>query len=272
VARLLCSAVELAIVGGGRMGEALVGGLLAHGRGAGDIVVVEVSPERRAELGRSYPGLTVTDRLGDLPADVVLAVKPPDVPGAAAGAVSAGARRLLSIAAGVSTAAIEAAIGAAGGPVRVLRAMPNTPAQVGAGAAAVCAGSSAGPADLDWAESILAAVGTVVRVPEDLIDAVTGVSGSGPAYVFLVAEALIEAGVAVGLSRPVSRDLTVQTLLGSARLLSESGQDPQDLRAAVTSKGGTTAAAIAVLEERGVRQALAAAVAAAVARSKELGL
>jgi len=263
---------ELAIVGGGRMGEALLAGLVAHGRRADQLVVVEVVEERRAQLGQRFPALSVTGSFADLPADAVLAVKPPDTPGAAAAAVGAGATRLLSIAAGVSTAAIEAAAAGAGAAeVRVLRAMPNTPAQVGEGAAAVCAGSSAVPADLDWAESILAAVGRVVPVEEGQIDAVTGLSGSGPAYVFLVAEALMEAGAAVGLDAAVARALTEQTLLGAARLLSESGQSPQDLRAAVTSPGGTTAAGIAVLEERGLRRALAEAVAAATARSRELG-
>jgi pyrroline-5-carboxylate reductase len=255
------------------MGEALLAGLVSHGRAAEELVVVEVAEERRAQLAERYPGLTLTGSCADLPADAVLAVKPPDTPGAAAAAVGAGATRILSIAAGVSTAAIEAAAGAAGdrAGVRVLRAMPNTPAQVGEGAAAVCAGSSAGPEDLDWAESILSAVGQVVRVEEGQIDAVTGLSGSGPAYVFLMAEALMEAGAAVGLEPAVARTLTEQTLLGAARLLSESGQSPQDLRAAVTSPGGTTAAGIAVLEERGLRRALAEAVAAATARSRELG-
>ena len=250
------------------MGEALLAGLVSHGRRAEELVVVEVADERRAQLAGRFPGLAVVASAADLPADVVLAVKPPDTQAAAAAAVAAGATRLLSIAAGVSTASIESATRER---VRVLRAMPNTPAQVGEGAAAVCAGSSAGPADLDWAESIRAAVGRVVRVEEGQIDAVTGLSGSGPAYVFLVAEALMEAGAALGLDDGVARALTEQTLLGAARLLFESGQSPQDLRAAVTSPGGTTAAGIAVLEERGLRQAVAAAVAAATARSRELG-
>jgi pyrroline-5-carboxylate reductase len=149
--------------------------------------------------------------------------------------------------------------------------MPNTPALVGAGAAAVSPGGSVGPADLDWATGILEAVGTVVRVPEKLLDAVTGLSGSGPAYVFLVAEALIEAGVLVGLSRDVSTSLAVQTLLGSAQLLAGSTDGPAALREAVTSPGGTTAAGLAVLEASAVRAAFLQAVTAATERSRQLG-
>jgi pyrroline-5-carboxylate reductase len=149
--------------------------------------------------------------------------------------------------------------------------MPNTPALVGAGAAAVAGGTGAGADDLDWAESVLAAVGTVVRVDESLLDAVTGLSGSGPAYVFLVAEALIEAGVLVGLPRPVATELAIQTLLGSARLLAEGELGPEALRAAVTSPGGTTAAGLRALEAAGVRAALLDAVVAATERSRDLG-
>ena len=155
--------------------------------------------------------------------------------------------------------------------IPVVRAMPNTPALIGAGAAAIAGGTSAGEDDLVWAEDILGAVGQVVRVPEKLLDAVTGLSGSGPAYVFLVAEALIDAGVLVGLPRDVSTTLAVQTLLGSARLLAESGDTPEVLRAAVTSPGGTTAAGLRVLESAGLRSAILEAVAAAADRSRELG-
>jgi pyrroline-5-carboxylate reductase len=149
--------------------------------------------------------------------------------------------------------------------------MPNTPALVGAGAAAVAGGTHATDDDLAWAEAVLGAVGTVVRVPEAQLDAVTGLSGSGPAYVFLVAEALIDAGVLVGLPRPASRELAVQTLLGAARLLAETGEGPEALRAQVTSPGGTTAAGLRALESGGVRAALIDAVVAATERSRELG-
>jgi pyrroline-5-carboxylate reductase len=183
---------------------------------------------------------------------------------------AAGCDRLLSIAAGVTIATLEDALG---GPesVRVVRAMPNTAALVGAGAAAIAPGRDVTDDDLDWAEGILGAVGAVVRVPEKLLDAVTGLSGSGPAYVFLVVEALVEAGVLVGLPRDVSERLTIQTLLGSARLLAETGQTAPALRAAVTSPGGTTAAGLRALERAGVRAAFMEAVAAATTRAREMG-
>ncbi len=142
---------------------------------------------------------------------------------------------------------------------------------MGSGAAAIAGGHSAGKDDLAWAQGILEAVGTVVKVPEAALDAVTGLSGSGPAYVFLLAEALIDAGVQMGLTPPVAQQLVVQTLLGSARLLAETGDEPATLRAAVTSPGGTTAAGLRVLEAAGVRQAVLDAVAAATARSAGVG-
>ena len=142
---------------------------------------------------------------------------------------------------------------------------------MGAGAAAIAPGRAAGEDDLAWAEGILGAVGVVQRVGEPLLDAVTGLSGSGPAYVFLLAEALIDAGVLAGLTRPVAEALVVQTLLGSARLLAETGQSAEALRAAVTSPGGTTAAGLRVLEDRGLRSALIEAVMAATERSRQLG-
>ncbi len=201
-------------------------------------------------------------------ADVLLAVKP-DVAEAALRALGAsGPRRVLSIVAGIPSERLEATLPA--GSV-VVRAMPNTPSLVGAGVAGLSGGMAATSADLDWAEGILSAVGTVVRLPERHLDAVTGISGSGPAYVFLVAEAMIEAGVTAGLTRDVSRQLVVGTFVGASRMLDETGQEPADLRAAVTSPGGTTAAAVRTLEFKAVRSAFIEAVAAATERSRQLG-
>jgi pyrroline-5-carboxylate reductase len=255
------------IVGGGRMGEALLGGLLAGGRAAEEFAVAEVSAERRAHLSATYPGVLVTEEVTPAAA-AILAVKPAGTPAAGRAAVDAGATRLLSVAAGVTTAAIEAAAEAT---VAVVRAMPNTPSLVGAGAAGISAGAAAGEEDLAWAEAVLGAVGVVVRVPESLLDAVTGVSGSGPAYVFLVAEALAEGGVLAGLPRDVAETLAFQTLLGAAQLLVAGEGSPAALRAAVTSPGGTTAAGLRALERGGVRSAFLDAVTAASDRSRELG-
>lgn len=250
------------------MGEALVAGLLQSGWGsAGDIAVVEKVEARRRALAVRFDGLVV----GAEPVaaeGAVIAVKPNDVEAACRALVATGTPRVLSIAAGVPLSSLESWLG---NEVRALRAMPNTPALVGAGAAALAAAGSASVEDWEWADELLSAVGTVVRVPEGLLDAVTGLSGSGPAYVFLVAEALIDAGVVVGLPRDTSVALVVQTLLGSARLLAESGESPEALREAVTSPGGTTAAGLAVLDDRGVRGAFAAAVEAAAERSRQLG-
>jgi pyrroline-5-carboxylate reductase len=250
------------------MGEALLTGLVtADWAPIEELAVAEKVAARRAELTASYPGLTVVEE--PVTADgAIVAVKPGDVPSACAAVAAAGCGRVLSIAAGVTIASLEAALGAG---VPVVRAMPNTPALVGAGAAAIAGGSTASGDDLDWAEGLLRAVGSVVRVPEHLLDAVTGLSGSGPAYVFLVAEALIEGGVLAGLPRDVSVELATHTLLGAARLLADGGSTPEALRAQVTSPGGTTAAGLRALEARGVRSAFLEAVAAATERSRELG-
>jgi pyrroline-5-carboxylate reductase len=270
---------RLVVVGGGKMGEALVAGLLAASWAPPDeVVIVEALPARRQELaappgvaGR-FPGVVlvgdVADLAGGAAPGAIVAVKPGDVEAACRSLARAGVARVLSIAAGVRLAKLEEWLGP---DLPVVRAMPNTPALIGAGAAAIAPGRAASPADLDWAAEILGAVGTVVRVNEGLLDAVTGLSGSGPAYVFLVAEALIDAGVLAGLPRPVSRQLAIQTLLGSARLLSESDQGPSALREAVTSPGGTTAAGLRALEAAAVRSAFLDAVMAATGRAKELG-
>ena len=188
-------------------------------------------------------------------------------PGAVATAVAAGARRVLSIAAGVPSARSSAP------PVRGWRSCGRCRTRrrsSAQGASAIAAGTAAGDDDMAWAESVLGAVGTVARVDEQHLDAVTALTGSGPAYVFLVAEALIDAGVAAGLPRPLAAELTTQLLVGSAALLADRG-DPAALRAMVTSPAGTTAAGVHVLESRATRAAFIDAVLAAAARSRELG-
>lgn len=261
--------IELVIIGGGNMGAALVGGLLAGGRPPSSIAVTEVAPARREQLAAMLPDVHVADDVAPCAA-AVLAVKPAVVAEAARAAVAAGARRLLSIAAGITSMHIEQAIdGVADEAVAVVRAMPNTPALVGRGASAIAPGAAAGADDLAWAEAILGAVGLVVRVDESQLDAVTALSGSGPAYLFLVAEALTAAGVAVGLAPELAETLTTQLLVGSGELLASRG-DPARLRAEVTSPGGTTAAGIAVLEQGGLSALVEAAVRAAAARSREL--
>lgn len=261
-------APKLLVVGGGKMGSALLTGLLDSGWApAGELAVSDPEPAQRERLSAAHPGLVVTD--APVAADgAVLAVKPDAAEGVCRTLAAAGIPRVLSVVAGLASARLEAALGP---DVVVVRAMPNTPALIGAGVAGMSGGSAATSADLDWAEGILSAVGTVVRLPERQLDAVTGVSGSGPAYVFLVAEALIEAGVAAGLARDVSRQLVVGTLLGSARLMSETGDDPAVLRAAVTSPGGTTAAGLRMLEMKAVRSAFIEAVATATERSRQIG-
>ncbi len=258
---------ELVVIGGGNMGAALLGGLLDSGAVArSDVAVVEPYAARRDELEALFEGVTVT---AEVPAcsSAVLAVKPPDIPAVARAAAAAGAKRVLSVAAGVTTATIQAATGDG---VAVLRTMPNTPALVGEGVSGLSGAPGTVDADLDWAERILTGVGLVVRVAESQLDAVTGLTGSGPAYVFLVAEALMDAGVAAGLPRSTVEQMVAQLLVGSSKLLLERG-DPSALRAMVTSPGGTTAAGVSVLEDRAVRAALIGAVRAATERSRELG-
>ena len=258
----------LEIIGGGRMGEALLSGLLAADVvAAADVVVIELSAERRAQLADLFPGITVAES-PVAAADVVVATKPAGAADAVSAAVAAGAQRVLSIAAGVSASTLEAAAGTA---LPVVRCMPNTPALVGQGASAIAAGTHATAEDLEWARTVLGAVGLVVEVPEDQLDAVTGVAGSGPASVFLFAEALRDAGTAAGLPADLSAQLALQTIVGAAALLADGHGTPEELRAAVTSPNGTTEAAIRKFEELGLRDVVAQAVQAAIIRSRELG-
>ncbi len=263
----------LTVFGGGKMGQALVGGLLDAGwSSAADITIVEPVAARREELGALHEGLGLVEGVSQLDSeqvgDILLAVKPDHCREVAQAVGPLGPGRVLSIAAGVTTAALESWLPPG---TRVVRAMPNTPSLVGCGMAAIAAGSSAEALDLSWASDILASVGAVVTLDEAAIDAVTGVSGSGPAYVFLLAEALIDAGEAVGLERATADTLARQTLLGAARLLTESGQDPAELRTNVTSPGGTTAAGLGVFENADLRGIVRDAVKAATDRSRELG-
>lgn len=266
---------KLLVVGGGKMGEALVGGLLAAGWARpGEILVIEPSDVRRAELDTALPGVPVAEQIqtGHRADGALVAVKPQHV-AEVCRAVAPLVDRVLSIAAGITIDSIEAALldGAPDRTLPVVRCMPNTPALVRLGASAIAGGSCATDADLAWAESILGAVGLVERVDEKLLDAVTGLSGSGPAYVFLMAEALIDAGVLMGLPRSTAAALAAQTIRGAGELLAGSPEDPARLRANVTSPGGTTAAGLRALESGGMRAAVIDAVVAATRRSAELG-
>jgi len=263
--------MNVGVLGGGRMGEALTAGLLSAGWDASTLAVAEVDPDRRHHLEERLPGVRVVPSPAWAAADaelLVVAVKPHDVAAALAACASALPEHslVLSIAAGVTLSTIEAAV--PGRPV--VRAMPNTAAIVGHSASAIAGGALALEDHLLLAERVLGSVGTVARVPEEHLDAVTAVSGSGPAYVFLLAEVMVEAGVLVGLPRASADALVRQTLLGAATLLAESGESPEVLRAAVTSPGGTTAAALMALETHGFRAAVLDAVDAAARRSREL--
>jgi pyrroline-5-carboxylate reductase len=266
-------AFQLIIIGGGRMGSALAEGLVSAAWCPRDqLAIIETSVEQRAVLGERLAGVAVLaslelEHVGPT-TGAVLCVKPDHAEAAARLAAATGVTRILSVVAGLSSARIEAVFP---GPVAVVRSMPNTPVLVRKGVSAIAGGAHVTKDDLDWAESILGAVGKVVRVTERNIDAVTGLSGSMPAYLYLVVEALIDAGVHQGLTRDVSRQLVVGTFEGSAALLEATGESPEELRAQVTSPGGTTAAGLRMLEGRAVRAAFLEAVAAATERSRQLG-
>ena len=262
---------RLAIVGVGMMGEALARGLIDAGWSPSDIVVTDAVASRAEEVAKMLGALRADDAktAADGADGVLLAVKPQDARGALselAGAI--GSSGLVSIVAGMKTSTIEDCLGA---DASVVRAMPNTPARVGKGVTALAAGAHTSEATRELADAVFSSVGPVVWLDESKLDAVTALSGSGPAYVFLVAEALVDAGVALGLPRDVAETLTYATLEGSAKMLRETGEVPAVLRAQVTSPGGTTAAALAVLEARAVRAAFGEALKAARDRSVELG-
>src|SRR5690242_18451921 len=260
---------RIAIIGAGRIGEALLAGLLSSGWS--DIVVTSRRPERVEELAERHgvDATTVNAAAVRGASIVVIAVKPQDIDALLddIGDVVTPTQMVLTVAAAIPTARIEARLPAG---VAVVRAMANAPSTVHEGMAGIAAGAHAGDEQLAVAEDVLLHLGRVVRVPESTMDAVTALSGSGPAYFALLAEAMIEAGILLGVSREISTTLVVQTMLGTAKQLRDLGMHPVELRESVTSPGGTTIAAIRELEQAGVRAALLNAVQAAMTRAGEL--
>ncbi|SKG17238.1 Probable pyrroline-5-carboxylate reductase ProC [Mycobacteroides abscessus subsp. massiliense] len=296
---MLVAMSRIAIIGGGNIGESLISGLLRAGRQAKDIVVSEKVPARARALADAY-SIRISEVADAVEgADfIVVAVKPSDVESATTEIAAAlakldaeGSEReteqvLVSVAAGVSTSFFESKL-AAGAPV--VRVMPNAPMLVGAGVSALAKGRFANDEQLSAVAELLESVGTVITVAESQMDTVTALSGSGPAYFFLLVEALVDAGVASGLTRPVATDLVIQTMAGSAAMLLERAESDEnrapglqtrtevdttaaELRATITSPGGTTAAALRELERGGLRASVYAAVDAAKTRSEQLGI
>jgi pyrroline-5-carboxylate reductase len=291
---MLARMARIAIIGGGSIGEALLAGLLRAGRQVKDMVVAEKDPVRGKYLSDTYTVLVTTVRDAvDTANYVIVAVKPADVQNVIGDIVEAASKAesnaaeqvFVTVAAGVNTAYYENKL-PAGSPV--IRVMPNAPVVVGGGVSALAPGRFATPDHLKAVSAIFDAVGGVLTVPESQLDAVTAVSGSGPAYFFLMVEALVDAGVAAGLSRSVATDLVAQTMAGSAAMLLERLDHAEpagdaamgtaldttaaQLRATVTSPGGTTAAGLRELERGGLRAAVADAVEAAKRRSEQLGI
>ncbi|GAA2532374.1 pyrroline-5-carboxylate reductase [Mycolicibacterium diernhoferi] len=278
---------RIAIIGGGSIGEALLSGLLRAGRQVKDLVVAEKNPDRAKQLADTYSVLvTSVADAAENATYIIVAVKPADVEPVTAEIAEAVAKAdgeseeqvFVSVAAGVSTAFYEAKL-PAGAPV--VRVMPNAPMVVGGGVSALAAGRFATPEQLKEVSAIFDTVGEVLTVAEKQLDAVTAVSGSGPAYFFLMVEALVDAGVDAGLSREVATDLVVHTMAGSAAMLLDRRDgtppgvmdtSPAALRAIVTSPGGTTAAGLRELERGGLRSAVSDAIAAAKKRSEQLGI
>ncbi len=262
----------IAVIGAGNMGEALVRGLLNRGAvAASQLVAADVQAHRLELFAHQFGISVVTDNTVAVGrADIVLlAVKPQqisDVLGGLRNHIDR-SKLVISIAAGVPIARIERELGDS---TRVVRVMPNTPAQIGEGAAALCKGRHADDDDLTIADAILSAVGTTVRTEESYLDAVTALSGTGPAYLFLIAEAMIEAGVKLGMPADMARQLTLQTIVGAAKLMIDSGEEPAELRRKVTSPNGTTEAAMRVMADRKLVEIFVEAVKAAACRSEEL--
>ncbi|MFL6140812.1 MAG: pyrroline-5-carboxylate reductase [Labedaea sp.] len=261
----------IAVLGAGKIGEALLSGLLSGGWRVDELMFSERHTERAKELTTRYGLRAVDVATAANEADVlVVAVKPQDIEPLLdeLGPVISAPTLVVSLCAGLPTALYERRLPAG---VPVVRVMPNTPAVVGQAMSAISPGGHAGPEHLDVVEHVLRAVGDVVRVPESQQDAVTALSGSGPAYFFYLVEAMIDAGILLGLPRAVSEKLIIQSAVGAAAMLAQTGEHPVILREAVTSPAGTTIMAIRELERHGVRAALLAAIEAARDRSQELG-
>lgn len=270
--------LTLALVGGGRMGRALINGMLkAEVVEASDIWVVEPDPQARSWWSENHPQITLVDSIVEALAAtevVILAVKPDVVSKAIAqgndapkGSETWKDKLVLSVAAGISLSKLSHWLSSD----RVIRVMPNTPCLVGEGASAYCCGQGVKAEDRRMASAILSAVGWAGEVDEKQMDAVTGLSGSGPAYVCVMIEALADGGVLAGLPRDLAMKLATQTVLGTAKMVAETGQHPASLKDAVASPGGTTIAGLRALEQNGARAAFIEAVAAASQRSRELG-
>ncbi|HET7173112.1 MAG TPA: pyrroline-5-carboxylate reductase [Nocardioidaceae bacterium] len=260
----------MAVLGAGVMGETVVSGLLRAGRPAAELLISEPRAERAGELADRYAVRIVTNVEAAAEADILmLVVKPQDMTRLLEqiAPVVAPRQLVVSLAAGITTGFVEARLAA---EVPVVRVMPNTPALVDEGMAAISPGSHCDESHLAQVEELLRATGRVIRVPEGQQDAVTAISGTGPAYLFFVVEAMIEAGVHLGLPRATATELVVQTMVGSAKLLRETGEHPTVLRERVTSPGGTTAAAVRELEEHKVRAAFMRALESARDRSRQL--
>ena len=262
---------KIAFIGGGNMAETIMRGLLREDVNVA-ICVAEISPKRRDELTSQFPQVLVVGDAAEAAlwgGVVILAIKPQQAEGVLdlLEKIITPEKLVISIMAGIPTSKIEANLAPG---CRVIRAMPNTPALIGAGATALCQGRKASADDLDLSLKIFALIGTAVAVEEKLMDAVTGLSGSGPAYVFTFIEALSDAGVKNGLPRDVATKLAAQTVLGAARMVVETGEHPALLKEKVTSPGGTTIAALHALESGSFRGVIMDAVDAACLKSKEL--
>jgi pyrroline-5-carboxylate reductase len=262
---------RIGIVGLGNMGGAILSGLISSGAvGKAAVAGFDIEPDRRAGAGKRY-SILISRSLSELIKRcdiVIIAVKPQNIDEILKEISFCGKDRLyISIAAGSTTKGIEKALG---GKPRVVRAMPNTPALVGEGISAICKGRYASRSDIKTAGEIFSSVGEAVELNERYFDVVTALSGSGPAYLFYLIEALIDGAVRLGMDRKTAKRFVFKTALGSARLLIESVCEPGLLRQRVTSKGGTTERAIAVFEEAKIKEVVARAVRAAARRSKEL--